>query len=490
MTPPRTVTLPVWVPVAAAALLWRLVPVLAGGGLRGAGVYDDGVYFTAATALVHGRLPYADFVLLHPPGIVLALAPFAALTRWLPDSVAFAVARAAFAVVGCVTAVLVARLAGAAGRAAALTAGLAYAVAPAAAHAERTTMLEGPANLCLAAGLVVLLARPELTARAALGAGALLGLGVCVKIWGVVPLVIVAVWVGRRSGRGRLGQLLAGAAGVCVAVCLPFFLAAPSEMVRYVALAQLGRTRAAAGWAERMAGMVGPLLGRDPVLRPVHVLLVVGGCAAVALAAWSVRRDRRAHLFLALLAGAVLTLLASPTTFRHYGALAAVPVSVVLGLAVQRARALQVRGRRPAQVMVAGATAVLLVAAAQSLAPAVRAPFPRALAGAARHVDGCVTADDPTALVLMDTLSRDLARGCRLWVDVSGLTYDPARPTHGTPRRLDGPWQRQVLGYLSSGEATVVHRRGTGLDALSRATVARWPVLAEAGGYQLREPRP
>ncbi|GAA1625914.1 glycosyltransferase 87 family protein [Georgenia ruanii] len=480
---------PVAAPVAAVAAAVRLLPVLAGGGLRGAGGYDDGVYFTAATALVHGRVPYADFVLLHPPGITLVLAPFAALTWWVPDSVAFAVARVAFVALGALTAVLVARLGEPAGRAAALTAGLAYALAPAAAYAERTTMLEGPANLCLAGALVVLLARPLPTARAALGAGALLGLGAGVKVWGVVPLAVVAGWVALHGGRRRLAQLLTGAAAALTAVCLPFFLAAPGEMVRYVVLAQLGRARMAAGWTDRLAGVVGPALGPAAAPRPAEVALVAAGCVVVGLAAWSLRRDRRARLFLALAGAAVLTLLASPTTFRHYGALAAVPVSVVLGLAVQRARDGPVRHRRAAQALVAGGAAVLVTAAVVSLGPA-NAPFPRVLADAARRVDGCVTADDPTALVLMDTLARDLTRGCRVWVDVSGLTYDPARPGHGTPRSRDQRWQREVLGYLASGAATLVHRPATGLGAASRATVATWPVLAEADGFRLRAPRP
>ena len=44
--------------LAAIAFAFRLVPVLRGGGLFGLGNYDDGVYYAAATGLVHGRLPY------------------------------------------------------------------------------------------------------------------------------------------------------------------------------------------------------------------------------------------------------------------------------------------------------------------------------------------------------------------------------------------------------------------------------------------------
>ena len=39
--------------------------------------YDEGVYLGAATRLVNGALPYRDFVLVHPPGIVLLMFPVA-----------------------------------------------------------------------------------------------------------------------------------------------------------------------------------------------------------------------------------------------------------------------------------------------------------------------------------------------------------------------------------------------------------------------------
>ena len=43
--------------------------------------YDAGVYYSAADALIHGRTPYRDFLLLHPPGLMLTLTPFAAIGR-------------------------------------------------------------------------------------------------------------------------------------------------------------------------------------------------------------------------------------------------------------------------------------------------------------------------------------------------------------------------------------------------------------------------
>jgi hypothetical protein len=71
--------------IAAVAYVARLVPVVRGGGLRGMDSYDGAVYYAAAAGLAHGLLPYRDFLLLHPPGIVVALLPFAALGRVIGD---------------------------------------------------------------------------------------------------------------------------------------------------------------------------------------------------------------------------------------------------------------------------------------------------------------------------------------------------------------------------------------------------------------------
>ena len=97
--------LPVGV-IAVIALLARLVPVLRGGGLTGVQAYDDGVYYSASDALLSGRMPYRDYLLLHPPGITVFLAPFAALGRVFGDPVGLAAGRVAFMLVGTACAVL------------------------------------------------------------------------------------------------------------------------------------------------------------------------------------------------------------------------------------------------------------------------------------------------------------------------------------------------------------------------------------------------
>jgi alpha-1,2-mannosyltransferase len=89
--------------VAVAA---RLVPLPRGGGLYALGNYDDGVHFAAALGMIHDLLPYRDFLFLHPPGVLLALAPFAALADALGEPNAMTIARVSWMVLGGVNAVL------------------------------------------------------------------------------------------------------------------------------------------------------------------------------------------------------------------------------------------------------------------------------------------------------------------------------------------------------------------------------------------------
>ena len=86
--------------IGVVAFAARLHAMLRGGGLGGISNYDDGVYFAGAESLVSGRLPYRDFVLLHPPGIVVVLSPFAALAHLLSDATAFELGRLVFIALG------------------------------------------------------------------------------------------------------------------------------------------------------------------------------------------------------------------------------------------------------------------------------------------------------------------------------------------------------------------------------------------------------
>lgn len=466
--------------VAAVAFAVRIGFLLRGGGLTGIGGYDDGVYYAAAEALVHGRLPYADYLLLHPPGVVLATAPFAAIGALTTDATGWAVGRIAFELIGAANAALVVLILRRFGTGAAVVGGLLYAVLLPAAWTERSTLLEPLGTLGVLVALLLLRERPS-DARV-VAAGLAAGAAADVKIWYVVPVLVIAL-----TGTDRRGRFLAGAAVSLVAVCLPFFLTAPAAMVREVVLDQLGRPRDPA-LLTRFGGIVGlqriahlPLLG----LTEAAVALAV---VALALAA----ATRGARVFALLLAADAVVLLASPSWFEHYGSLTAPPLALCAGVAAQRLLAL-LPARRPVRLLVVALVGVGVVVAGAHIDARSRSgvAVPAAFARAVRDQPGCITADDPSVLIATDVLGRDLSQpGCAVWPDTTGWTYDPAAGWVGGGGRRslshDAAWQRLALGYLRSGTATILVRQDIGLSAASRAVLDAPRPLFRDGPWVLR----
>ena len=217
--PRRSVLACVALALFALAFAARLTPVLRGGGLVGLGNYDDGVHYAAAAALVAGLLPYQDFLLLHPPAILLLLSPFAALAHLVGDPHALAAARLGWMALGGVNALLVARVLLPLSGTAALVGGVGYAVFFPAVYSEHTVLLEAPATTCLLVSLVLLRvteAQPYASPARVLAAGAVLGASITLKIWGIVPVLVVVAWLLLRRRRPDALRFLAGGAAICV----------------------------------------------------------------------------------------------------------------------------------------------------------------------------------------------------------------------------------------------------------------------------------
>ncbi len=480
--------------VALVALVARLAPVLRGGGLTGVLAYDDGVYYSASDALLSGRLPYRDYLLLHPPGITLVLAPFALLGRLVgEDPVGLAAGRVAFMLVGAASAVLVWAVARRVSPRAGLLAGLAYAVWQPAAYAERTTLLEPLVNLGLLAALALLGAGPA-TRRRVLLAGAALGLAVAVKAWAVVPLAVLAVWLLRRDGRRQAGAFVLAGATAAAAVCLPFLLASPTAMLRMVVLDQLGRPSNGVAVPVRLASIEAVHLSPGPLGPGATTLVVALALVAAALAALVAWRVPAARPWAALLAAQGGLLLASPSYFGHYGTYVA-PALALLGGA--GADAALTAGSARLQVLRPLAPALALLALALLSVHVVTQPEGRRLpAGSQDALSGvrCVAADSAAALVTADVLTSDLRHGCRVVVDVTGLTYDQDPGDLGsgpTPRerRRDLEWQRSVAGYLRGADAVLLDQwRSDGLSARLLAGLERRDLELGKPSYRVLVP--
>ena len=480
--------------VAVVALGIRLSAEFRGGGLYGYFVYDDGVYYAAAASLLVGRLPYRDFVLLHPPGIMLALAPFAELARFTSDRDAMAVARVAWLLVGALNAALAARVAGVLGRAAALVAGLFAATWYHAAFGERVPLLEPLGNLALLAALLLLVQRrlPERHAEAL--AGVALGLGACVKVWGVVPLAVVAVALMLTRGRRAAIRLALGAVGAGVVVCGPFLLAAPKAMIRMLVLAQGGRDSNGYTVFNKppfLLGVAQYLRGQD---RALVIAVTVVAVAILAAAAVLALRAPVARLWVALLVVHTLVLLASPVYFSHYSAFLTVPIALVLGAAAGVwSQSLGARAPGAVQVAVVGATVATLVAL--GIGTAVQrfgTRYPGSRLAAFVPAQGCLRADDPGALIQLNVLTRDLRRGCEQPVDFTGITYyRPAKRADGSiiSRGKNQQWQRRARAYLMTGSGTVLVRRtGNGFNKTTRKQLNALPVLGQVGRWKVLGP--
>jgi hypothetical protein len=474
--------------VACVALLAR-VWMLRGTGLHSLVGYDSGVYYAAADALVHGRRPYADFLLLHPPGIVLLLSPFAALGSITSDTDGMLVARFAIILLGTLNAVLVTRIGWRFGRAAAIAGGLFYALWAPVVVVENQTRLEPVGNLCVLVALLLLRRRGRPSFRVELLAGFALGAGASVKIWGVLPLVVILGWQLLDRGRRSAVKIVAGAIAAGVMICVPFLVMAPGDMFRMVVADQLGRPRMNVSVGARLRSLTS-LAFSMPHDRSPAILAAVGGVAVAAvLLAW---RERSGRVVVVLLAAQTALLLSAPSFFSFYSAFVVPAAALTFALAAAEVTAWLVRARMGIRVVGVALLGIAVAVAGVLLVPIrvqIGRPFPGKQLGAAAGQRRCVLSDTPMALIQMNVLSRDLRHGCGLWIDVTGHTYEGRIALGPDGKLLARPrntaWQEMVVGYLTSGDAVVLARGGTGLSRPSKRRIERWPVAARAWGYAL-----
>jgi alpha-1,2-mannosyltransferase len=481
--------------LAAIAFAARLIPLLRGGGLTGIIDYDDSVYFGSAVAWLDGRVPYRDFLLLHPPGILYVLAPFASLGGIVGDATAFGLARLAFMLLGAVNTVLVVLIGRRLGRVAGLGAGALYAVWLIGAYVERTTWLIAPQNTLLLLALLVLrapLPPPALSLRRVAVAGALLGAAVGIQLWGIVPLGVIATWVliARRSGTGGglrpALALIGGAVLALVVVCLPFLLAAGAEFLRYIVTDQVDRFAAPhVRLLTRVRALEGLTLNGNAVAAIVVAVAFAALWAGLLLVAW---RWPVARLWIGLLAVQTAVLLVIPVFFRHYAGWVAPAGALAVGeaLAVVRHSVRHIRLARPALPAVyAAALGVLLLI---TVVPREGTTLPAAAVTAELAGVRCVTADSPVLLIVTGTLRRDIANGCPLLFDPSGSSYDDVGrgvpPRQAARRGDDLAYQQQMAAYYGAGDAALFSRLtdGDSFQPQTWMTIhSRLPIEINAG---------
>ncbi|HXR22189.1 MAG TPA: hypothetical protein VN786_06525, partial [Acidimicrobiales bacterium] len=187
--------------------------------------YDDGVWFGTSVRLAHGIFPYRNFVDDQPPGVPVAMLPFALWSRSVGTATAFAAARVVVPLVETVGVVALGRMLRHRGALTVAVACGAMAVYPVCLIDQRTVMLEPfCATLCVL-GLAAVFEGDRLSGRTgalAVG-GAFFGLACSCKAFAVLPFVVVAAALLASPARRRLVPFLAGTAGALAVVCGPFF---------------------------------------------------------------------------------------------------------------------------------------------------------------------------------------------------------------------------------------------------------------------------
>lgn len=302
--------------------------------------YDPAVMYTASASFMHGQLPYRDFIFLHPPGVLIGMAPFTVLGRWLGDAQGLALATLAVILLGAINTGLVCLLLRRFGALSVLAGGGLYATWGALVLPEQLALLEP--FLVTALLLAFFWARIP-RRRSHFLAGLVLGIATMVKVWAAVDLVLVAVMMLARYRSIGLRWFIGGAAVGGSLIGLPFFLAAPAAMWEMVVTVQVGRPPGEVHLVDR-AALFGPFPTWD--LPAYRAMVVVGLVFLVAFAVLVVvlnllraltgrQPAERMWWALAALAHAAL-LMAAPTFYDHYSMFAAAPLVLVFGSVVGR----------------------------------------------------------------------------------------------------------------------------------------------------------
>jgi Glycosyltransferase family 87 len=259
------------------ALALRAYELSRPGHLLGVGDYDDGADFGSAIFLVHGVLPYRDFVTVQPPGITLLMTPAASLSRLTGTAWAIAAGRILTALASTGAVILGGLIVRHRGIFAVVaTCGL-IAIYPGSVQAAHTVLLEPWLVLFCLAGVALAFDGDVLASSGRLTwSGAAFGFAGAIKLWAIIPAAVILVILLAR--RQRVVRYLVGVAVGFLIPVLPFVVAAPGRFYDDVVKAQIVRTSARTGLSYRLQQLTG-LTGWHPPYAVVAMMVLVMAAA-------------------------------------------------------------------------------------------------------------------------------------------------------------------------------------------------------------------
>jgi hypothetical protein len=422
-----------------AGLALRLYQLSRPGYLLGITEYDDGTDFGSAVRLIHGALPYRDFIMVQPPGITLLMAPVAAATSPFGTVTGMAAARVVTALASAAAVPLGGLLTRHRGLLAVLITCGTLAVYPDSLLAARTVLLEPWLVLfCLLGALAVFDGDQLAGGRRLLLGGAAFGFAGAVKVWAILPVLVILLLTARRPRQA--GRFAAGvAAGFCLTV-LPFALLAPATFYRGVIVAQLVRSDVIRiPLATRLQDMLGLTHVHDMSTAP---LVVTGVVVIVVVAALSVLGARLSHRrpppldwFATVTCLLVVAAFLWPADFYdHYPAFLAPFLALSLALPIARVVAALPRQGKRARIgklarrgaTVVAALTLAALAVLQGIAQShLASSIPASEISAAEHTipaGACVLTDQVAYTIAINRFVAS-APGCSLMVDGVGSDY-------------------------------------------------------------------
>lgn len=421
------------------AVALRLYDLSRPGFLRGINEYDDGTDFGSAIRLVHGAMPYRDFIMVHPPGITLLMYPVALVTRDMGTNAGMAVARMVTVLASAAAVPLAGLLTRHRGLFAVLVTCGVLAIFPASVLASRTVLLEPWLVLFCLLGALALFDGDQVasgTGRLVLG-GVLLGFAGAVKVWAILPAAVILALTARRPRQAALY-----AAGVALGFSLPvlpFALSAPATFYRSVIAAQLFRNDIA---RTSLGYRLQQMLGLTHFAQLATSALVITGIAVVLLVgATTVLGSRLAHspppaldwFALSTCALVVVAFVWPADFYYHYAGFLAPFLALVLALPASRLLAALPAGgvrarlgwpRRAATVT--AAAAIVVLTAFQVIAESHnRTSVPPGEIAAAKRLippGACVVTDQASYAIAIDRFVSAVPR-CSLMIDGVGTDY-------------------------------------------------------------------
>jgi alpha-1,2-mannosyltransferase len=333
--------------ITALGLALRLYQLSRPDYLIGVTEYDDGTDFGSAVLLIHGDLPYRDFIMVQPPGITLLMAPVALVTKGIGTAWGMGVGRILTAVAGAAAVAMGGLLVRHRGLLAVIATCGILAVYPAAVQAAHTVLLEPWLVLFCLAGMLAVFDRDGLAStRRLVWGGVAFGFAGSIKVWAILPVLVILVLILAARHPRQPRRAAAYAAGVVAGFAvpvLPFAVLAPGTFYRSVIVAQLVRVdsvRIPLGYRlHEMTGLTDVTgLTSTLALSLISLLIValVVGCSVAASRLTGERPPLLERFALAATALTVIAFLWPADFYYHYAGFLAPFLAPAVGLPVAR----------------------------------------------------------------------------------------------------------------------------------------------------------